>query len=71
MFNIDLLNIKSKMVEKMSTGVSQADGSIKAEATMDPEHVAGSVLNIASLPLDANIQFMTIMATKMPYIGRG
>ena len=68
---IDIGNARTEMVEKMSTGVSQADGSIKAEATMDPEHVAGSVLNIASLPLDANIQFMTIMATKMPYIGRG
>ena len=55
----------------MSTGVPQADGSIKAEATMDPDHVATSVLNIANLPLDTNVQFMTIMATKMPYIGRG
>ena len=68
---IDIGNARTEMVEKMSTGVSQADGSIKTEATMDPEHVAGSVLNIANLPLDANIQFMTIMATKMPYIGRG
>jgi NADP-dependent 3-hydroxy acid dehydrogenase YdfG len=49
----------------------QADGSIKAEAVMDVSHVASSVLYMASLPLEANVQFMTVMATKMPYIGRG
>jgi len=68
---IDIGNARTEMVERMSTGVPQADGSIKPEATMDPGHVAESVLNIANLPLDTNIQFMTIMATKMPYIGRG
>ena len=68
---IDIGNARTEMVKKMSTGVPQADGSIKPEATMDPKHVAASVLNIANLPLDTNVQFMTIMATKMPYIGRG
>ena len=55
----------------MATGVPQANGSIKPEATMDPVHVAESVLNMANFPLNTNVQFMTIMATKMPYIGRG
>jgi NADP-dependent 3-hydroxy acid dehydrogenase YdfG len=55
----------------MKEGVPQADGSIAVEPTMDPEHVAQAVVHMASLPLDANVQFMTIMATKMPYIGRG
>ena len=68
---IDIGNARTEMVKKMSTGVAQADGSIKPEATMDPKHVAASVLNIANLPNDTNVQFMTIMATKMPYIGRG
>jgi len=49
----------------------QADGSVKPEATMDPSHVVNSVYHIAQLPLDANVQFMTVMATSMPYIGRG
>ena len=49
----------------------QADGSIAAEPTMDARHVADAVLDMARLPLDANVQFITIMATKMPYIGRG
>ncbi len=68
---IDIGNARTDMVEKMKTGVPQADGSVKPEATIDPKHVAASVLNIANLPLDTNVQFMTIMATKMPYIGRG
>ena len=68
---IDIGNACTEMVRKMSTGVPQADGSIKPEATMDPKHVASSVLAIANLPLDTNVQFMTIMASKMPYIGRG
>ena len=52
-------------------GVPQADGSIKPEPVMDPVHVATSVLYMANLPLGANVQFMTVMATAMPYIGRG
>ena len=59
------------MVKKMKSGINQADGSVKSEATMDPRHIANNVYNVAELPLDANIQFMTIMATNMPYIGRG
>ena len=59
------------MAKAMTTGMPQPDGSIRSEATMDVKHVASSVLHIANLPLDANIQFMTLMATKMPFIGRG
>jgi hypothetical protein len=55
----------------MSEGVLQADGSVAAEPVMDVELVGKAVLQMASLPLTANIQFMTIMATKMPFIGRG
>ena len=59
------------MAQSMTTGMPQADGTIKPEATMDVAHVAKAVLHIANLPLDANIQFLTIMAPKMPFIGRG
>ena len=59
------------MTERMTQGVPQADGSTQAEPRMDVEHVANAVVHIANLPLDANIQFMTVMATKMPFIGRG
>ena len=59
------------MAQSMTTGMPQADGSIKVEAVMDVKHVADSVLHMASLPLEANVQFMTVMATTMPYIGRG
>ena len=59
------------MTERMTKGVLQPDGSTRAEPRMDVEHVANAVVHIADLPLDANIQFMTIMATKMPFIGRG
>jgi NADP-dependent 3-hydroxy acid dehydrogenase YdfG len=55
----------------MKDGVLQANGVIAVEPTMDVEHVARAVVYMANLPLDANVQFMTIMATKMPYIGRG
>ena len=55
----------------MSDGTPQADGSLKVEPTFDVKHVADSVLYMAKLPLDTNVQFMTIMATKMPYIARG
>ncbi len=59
------------MTERMSGGVPQADGSLAAEPTMDVAHVGRAVAYMASLPLDANVQFMTVMATKMPFIGRG
>ena len=52
-------------------GVPQPDGSLRPEPTMDAKHVADAVVYMASLPLDANVQFMTVMATKMPFIGRG
>jgi NAD(P)-dependent dehydrogenase (short-subunit alcohol dehydrogenase family) len=68
---IDIGNAASDMTEIMSRGVLQADGSTRPEPLMDTEHVASAVLYMASLPLDANVQFMTVMATKMPYIGRG
>jgi NADP-dependent 3-hydroxy acid dehydrogenase YdfG len=59
------------MTEAMSVGVLQADGSKRPEPRMDVEDVARAVVYMASLPLEANVQFMTVMATKMPYIGRG
>ena len=68
---IDIGNALTDMAQSMTTGMPQADGSIKIEAVMDVKHVASSVLHMASLPLDANVQFMTVMATNMPYIGRG
>ncbi|SNS22315.1 SDR family oxidoreductase [Antarctobacter heliothermus] len=68
---IDIGNAVTDMSERMKKGVPQADGSIKPEAMMDVSNVASSVLHMASLPLEANVQFMTVMATTMPYIGRG
>jgi NAD(P)-dependent dehydrogenase (short-subunit alcohol dehydrogenase family) len=68
---IDIGNASTDMVARMATGVPQANGEIAVEPTMDVRHVARAVLYMASLPLDANVQFMTVMATKMPYIGRG
>ena len=68
---IDIGNAASAMTEKMNAGVPQADGSIKPEPTMDTCHVAEAVVNMASLPLSANVQSMTIMATAMPFVGRG
>lgn len=59
------------MTDAMSKGVPQADGTLKPEPVMDVTHVADAVLHMASLPLEANVQFMTIMASKMPYVGRG
>ena len=55
----------------MSAGVPQADGRLAQEPTMDVDDVARAVVYMATLPLDANVQFMTVMATKMPFIGRG
>ncbi|MYN12916.1 SDR family NAD(P)-dependent oxidoreductase [Pusillimonas sp. TS35] len=68
---IDIGNAASEMTQAMNTGVLQADGATRAEPRMDVSHVARAVVYMASLPLDANVQFMTVMATKMPYIGRG
>ncbi|MFK7861291.1 MAG: SDR family oxidoreductase [Granulosicoccus sp.] len=68
---IDIGNTASDMTEQMGKGVPQADGSIKPEPTMDTRHVADAVVNMASLPLNANVQFITIMASAMPFIGRG
>ena len=68
---IDIGNAATDMVERMKKGVPQANGAIAVEPTMDPADVARAILYMASLPLDANVQFMTIMATKMPFIGRG
>lgn len=68
---IDIGNALTEMAAKMTKGVPQADGSIAVEPVMDVSHVASSVLHMANLPLDANVQFMTVMATNMPYIGRG
>jgi NAD(P)-dependent dehydrogenase (short-subunit alcohol dehydrogenase family) len=68
---IDIGNALTEMGEKMKKGVLQPNGEIVPEATMDPADVARAVLYMASLPLDANVQFMTVMATKMPFIGRG
>lgn len=68
---IDIGNAATDMTVRMQQGVAQPDGSVRAEPVMAAEHVATSVLHMASLPLDANVQFMTVMATTMPYIGRG
>ncbi len=68
---IDIGNAATDMAGPMMTGTLQADGRVAVEPTMDVEDVARSVAFMASLPLDANIQFMTVTATKMPYIGRG
>ena len=68
---IDIGNAATDMTAQMSHGVPQADGSLAPEPTFDARHVAGAVLYMASLPLDANVQFLTITATKMPFIGRG
>jgi NAD(P)-dependent dehydrogenase (short-subunit alcohol dehydrogenase family) len=67
---IDIGNALTEMGEKMKNGVLQPNGEVVPEATMDPEDVARAILYMASLPLDANVQFMTVMATKMPFIGR-
>jgi NAD(P)-dependent dehydrogenase (short-subunit alcohol dehydrogenase family) len=68
---IDIGNAATEMTERMHAGVPQADGSLKVEPTMDVADVARAIVYMASLPLDANVQFMTVMATKMPYLGRG
>lgn len=68
---IDIGNAETDMAAKMAKGVPQANGEIAIEPLMDVQYVADAVLYMDSLPLDANVQFMTVMATKMPYIGRG
>ena len=59
------------MTERMTQGVLQAVGGLAPEPRMDVRHVAEAVVHMASLPLDVNVQFMTVMATKMPFVGRG
>jgi len=68
---IDIGNAATEMTQVISKGVIQADGSLRAEPTMDVEHVGQAVVQIANLPLESNVLFMTIMATNMPYVGRG
>ncbi|TAG06087.1 MAG: SDR family oxidoreductase [Betaproteobacteria bacterium] len=68
---IDIGNAATEMTERMAAGVMQANGAMAVEPRMDVQHVANAVVHIANLPLEANVQFMTIMATKMPYVGRG
>jgi NAD(P)-dependent dehydrogenase (short-subunit alcohol dehydrogenase family) len=68
---IDIGNAGTEMTARMKDGVPQADGSIAVEPTMAVENVARAVVYMASLPLDANVLFMTVMATKMPFVGRG
>jgi NAD(P)-dependent dehydrogenase (short-subunit alcohol dehydrogenase family) len=68
---IDIGNAMTELTARMAKGVPQANGSTAVEPLMDVAHVARAVVHMASLPLDANVQFMTIMATKMPFIGRG
>jgi NAD(P)-dependent dehydrogenase (short-subunit alcohol dehydrogenase family) len=68
---IDIGNAATEMTARMNEGVLQADGSVAAEATIDAEHVAQAVLYMANLPLDVNVPFITVMATGMPFMGRG
>jgi len=68
---IDIGNALTELAARMAKGVPQADGSIKPEPLMDVDHVGRAVLHMANLPLDVNVQFMTIMASKMPFVGRG
>jgi len=68
---VDIGNALTDMARRMTQGVPQADGRIEIEPVMDVGHVANAVLHMASLPLEANIPFLTVMATKMPFVGRG
>ena len=68
---IDIGNALTDLAAKMASGVPQANGTVAVEPLMDVGHVASAVLYMASLPLDANVQFLTVMATKMPFVGRG
>jgi NADP-dependent 3-hydroxy acid dehydrogenase YdfG len=68
---IDIGNAMTDMARRMADGVPQANGSVVPEPLMDVKHVGDTILHMASLPLDANVQFVTVMATKMPFVGRG
>jgi len=68
---IDIGNAATEMSAPMANGILQANGAIVVEARMDVAHVASTVVHMAGLPLDANVQFVTVMATKMPFVGRG
>jgi NAD(P)-dependent dehydrogenase (short-subunit alcohol dehydrogenase family) len=68
---IDIGNAATEMTEKMASGIAQPNGTVMVEPRMDLKHVCDAVLYMANLPLEANVQFMTVMATKMPFIGRG
>jgi NAD(P)-dependent dehydrogenase (short-subunit alcohol dehydrogenase family) len=68
---IDIGNAETEMTARMKEGVAQASGQLAVEPTMDVEHVARAVVYMASLPLDANVLFLTVMATRMPFVGRG
>jgi NAD(P)-dependent dehydrogenase (short-subunit alcohol dehydrogenase family) len=68
---IDIGNAATEMTERMARGVIQPRGDMMVEPRMDVRHVADAIVHMAGLPLDANVQFMTIMATKMPFVGRG
>ena len=68
---VDVGNAATEMTERMAGGVPQANGSVEVEPTMNVENVADTVALIAKMPLDANVQFVTVMATKMPFVGRG
>ena len=68
---IDIGNAATELTERMATGIVQANGSTMPEPRMDLKHVADAIVYMANLPLDANVQFMTVMATKMPFVGRG
>src|SRR5262249_54036280 len=68
---IDIGNAETPLAARMKHGVPQADGSIKPEPLMDVQQVGAAILHMANLPLEANVQFMPIMATNMPFIGRG
>src|SRR5207244_9208943 len=68
---IDIGNAGTEMTARMKDGVPQANGTVAVEPTMDVEHVARAVVYMAALPLEANVLFLTVMATKMPFVGRG
>jgi hypothetical protein len=68
---IDIGNAATPMTERMARGVPQANGTTAVEPTMDVQAVAKAVVYMCSLPLDANVLFLTVMATKMPFVGRG
>jgi NAD(P)-dependent dehydrogenase (short-subunit alcohol dehydrogenase family) len=68
---IDIGNAATEMTERMTAGVPQANGELAVEPRIDPRHIADAVVYMASLPLDANVQSITVMATKMPFVGRG